>query len=78
MGAGSLGTESSRYGPFYAVEDLAIEQGVLTAQEVDCGCEGRDKVLAATSRAQRWNACGQSTCGALAADAIRGLMDDQR
>ncbi len=50
----------------------AIERA---AREVDCACPDRETVLAEHYRnsANRWRACGEALCGAIAAANIRAM-----
>jgi hypothetical protein len=52
------------------IRRAALEEA---AREIDCGCECRDVVLAAKTKADRARACGRDPCSALDAAAIRAL-----
>jgi len=54
-----------------AMVAAALEEA---AREIDCGCEHRDAVLAATG-ADRWKYCGDP-CAALDAREVRALIPD--
>jgi hypothetical protein len=52
-----------------AIIEPAVREDI--ARELDCGCECRDAVLAATTKTDRWRACGRDPCSALDARDIR-------
>jgi hypothetical protein len=59
-----------------AAHNEALEKA---AKEIDCGCNGRDIVLSPDVRSnsrERWDACGESNCCALAALDIRMLKKE--
>lgn len=55
-----------------AARRVALDQA---AREVDCDCPGKDAVLAAKTKSDRWRACGEGFCGALMARDIRALAE---
>lgn len=57
-----------------AIQAEALERA---ADLVDCGCAHKSDVLAVRDEnsGDRWRACGQSTCGALEAHAIRAMKE---
>jgi hypothetical protein len=55
----------------HAIARAALE---AAAKLVDCGCGHREAVLSDIHG--RWAFCGEPSCGAIEADAIRAIMDD--
>ena len=52
-----------------AIIEPAVREDI--ARELDCACDCRDAVLAATTKTDRWRACGRDPCSALDARDIR-------